>query len=142
MAGYQNLRLRNSLNYKLKNSFNTYYLFSLIEIYGNGGNMTRIDFSMENINYCLCCKCAVQIESQCVKDKQKIMLLITQQDLDSPMRMDAERVPGVYCTTGKAICKDIDTKKVCKCNECYIWKEYGLKESSPGRYFCRYGESI
>lgn len=99
--------------------------------------MSRIELSMENINLCLCSKCAVQIESQCVKDKQKIMLLITQQDLDSPMRIDAERVPGVYCTTGKAICKDIDTKKVCKCNECNIWKEYRLNDSSSGRYFCR-----
>jgi hypothetical protein len=104
--------------------------------------MSRIEFSMENINLCLCSKCAVQIESLCVKDKQKIMLLITQQDLDSPMLIDAERVPGVYCTTGEAICKDIDTKKVCKCNECSIWKEYALKDSSPGRYFCRDGETI
>jgi hypothetical protein len=103
--------------------------------------MTKIEFSMENIKKCLCTKCAVQIESQCVKDKQKIMLLITQQDLDSPMRMDSERVPGVYCSTGEAICKDIDTKKVCKCNECSIWNENNLKLSQPGRYYCRYGEA-
>lgn len=101
--------------------------------------MGKIEFSMENIKQCLCSKCPVQIESQCVKDKQKIMLLITQQDLDSPMRMDSERVPGVYCSTGKAICKDIDTEKVCKCNECPIWNEYALKDSLPRRYFCREG---
>ena len=103
--------------------------------------MGKIEFSMENINQCLCVKCPVQIESQCVKDKQKIMLLITQQDLDSPMRMDAERVPGVYCSTGKAICKDIETERACKCNECPIWKEYALKNSLPGRYFCRDGKA-
>lgn len=100
--------------------------------------MVGIDFSMENIKKCLCNKCAVQIESQCVKDKQKIMLLITQQDLDSPMRMDEERVPGLYCSTGRATCQDIDTKKVCKCNECPIWDEYGLV---PQRYFCRDGSA-
>jgi Protein of unknown function (DUF2769) len=100
--------------------------------------MVGIDFSMENIKKCLCNKCAVQIESQCVKDKQKIMLLITQQDLDSPMRMDEERVPGLYCSTGRATCQDIDTKKVCKCNECSIWHEYGLESQ---RYFCRDGSA-
>ena len=100
--------------------------------------MVGIDFSMENIKKCLCSKCAVQIESQCARDKQKIMLLMTQQDLDSPMRMDEERVPGLYCSTGKAICQDIDTKKVCKCNECSIWDEYKLE---PQRYFCRDGSA-
>jgi len=103
--------------------------------------MTKIEFNMENIKKCLCPKCAVQIESQCVKDKKKIMLLITQQDLDSPMRMDSVRVPGVYCATGRAACKDIDTKKVCKCNECIIWNENNLKFSQPERYFCRDGEA-
>lgn len=101
--------------------------------------MPKIEFSMENIKKCLCTKCAVQIESKCVKDKQKIMLLITQQDLDSPMRMDSERVPGVYCATGQATCNDIDTKKVCKCNECPIWDQYDLKLCKPGRYFCKNG---
>lgn len=100
--------------------------------------MTDIDFSMENIQKCLCCRCAVQIESQCVKDKQKIMLLMTYQDLDSPMRMDEGRVPGLYCTTGHASCKDIDTKKVCKCNECSIWDEYKL---DPQRHFCKQGKA-
>ena len=100
--------------------------------------MVGIDFSMENIKKCLCTKCAVQIESQCVRDKQKIMLLITQQDLDSPMRMDEERVPGLYCSTGMASCKDIDPKKVCKCNECSIWDQYKLVAQ---RYFCQNGSA-
>jgi hypothetical protein len=106
-----------------------------------GGNMGKIDFSMENIKKCLCEKCAVQIESQCVKDKQKLMLLITQQDLDSPMMMGPDRVPGLYCTTGKSNCKDIDTDKVCKCIECPIWNENHLVNEEPGRYFCRDGET-
>jgi hypothetical protein len=100
-----------------------------------------IDFSMENIKKCLCMKCAVQIESQCVKDKQKIMLLMKNQDLDSPMRMSPDRVPGVYCSTGKALCKDIDTKKVCKCNECPIWKEEELEKRATSRYFCKNGKA-
>ena len=100
-----------------------------------------IDFSMENIKKCLCIKCAVQIESQCVKDKEKIMLLMKNQDLDSPMRMSPDRVPRLYCTSGKALCKDIDTNKVCKCNECPIWKEKSLEDAEPSRYFCKNGTS-
>ena len=102
--------------------------------------MRKIDFTMENIKKCVCTKCAVQIESQCVKDKLKIMLLITQQDLDSPMMMGPDRVPGVYCATGKATCKDIKTNRICKCNDCPIWKENNLKEGEPSRHFCRNGE--
>ncbi|MDP3065159.1 MAG: DUF2769 domain-containing protein, partial [Methanobacteriaceae archaeon] len=94
--------------------------------------------SMENIKKCICTKCAVQIESQCVKDKQKIMLLMTQQDLDSPMRIDEGRVPGLYCSTGKASCHDIDTRKVCKCGECPVWDEFKLETQ---RYFCREGQA-
>jgi len=93
---------------------------------------------MENIRKCLCTKCAVQIESQCAKDKEKIMLLMTYQDLDSPMRLDEGRFPGLYCTTGQASCTDIDTKKVCKCNECPIWDGYKLE---PERYFCKQGKA-
>ena len=109
----------------------------------NGGKKIKykIDFSMENINKCLCTRCAVQIESECVKDKEKILFLIKNQDLDSPMMMGPDRVPGLYCSTGKANCKDIDTKKVCKCNECPIWKEKVLEKSTPGRYFCRDGKA-
>ena len=103
--------------------------------------MENIEFSMENIKKCLCMRCAVQIESQCVKDKQQIMLLIKNQDLDSPMMMGPDRVPGLYCSTGKAVCKDIDTKKVCKCNECLIWNQKSLKSSIPGRYFCKDGKA-
>jgi len=103
--------------------------------------MENIEFSMENIKKCLCMRCAVQIESQCVKDKQQIMLLIKNQDLDSPMMMGPDRVPGLYCSTGKAICKDIDIKKVCKCNECPIWNQNSLKNSIPSRYFCKDGKA-
>lgn len=103
-------------------------------------NLRGIDFSMTNIETCLCMRCAVQIESQCIKDKQKLMLLMKNQDLDSPMMMGPDRVPGLYCSTGKATCKDIDTKKVCKCNECLIWKENNLEKCTPARYFCREGK--
>jgi hypothetical protein len=99
--------------------------------------MAAIDFCMENIKKCLCKDCKVQIDSLCVRDKLKIMLLITQQDLDSPMRMDPEVVPGLYCSTGKALCTDIKFQKQCKCVECEIWDKFNLE---PQKYFCKSGK--
>ncbi|REE25250.1 uncharacterized protein DUF2769 [Methanothermobacter defluvii] len=84
----------------------------------------EVDFSMKNIRRCLCLDCPVQRNSRCVADKKKIMLLITQQDLDSAMRMDTDRVPGVYCSTGRAICTDIDPHEECLCSECEVWLEH------------------
>jgi len=95
-----------------------------------------VDFSMENIRRCLCLDCPVQRNSKCVADKKKIMLLITQQDLDSAMRMDTDRVPGVYCSTGRAICTDIDPHEECLCSECEVWLEHRLGDAEISEYFC------
>ncbi|MDI9615644.1 DUF2769 domain-containing protein [Methanothermobacter sp.] len=96
----------------------------------------EVDFSMENIRRCLCLECPVQSRSQCVADKKKIMLLITQQDLDSAMRMDTDRVPGVYCSIGEAICRDIDPHEECLCSGCEVWREHRLSEGDVSEYFC------
>ena len=48
--------------------------------------MVEIDFSMENIKKCLCTQCNVQIQSQCVKDKEKILVEITMKSLKSSKR--------------------------------------------------------
>ncbi len=69
------------------------------------------------------------------------MLLMKNQDLDSPMMMGPDRVPGLYCSTGKAICEDIDAKKVCKCNECPIWNERSLEKGTVDRRFCIGGKA-
>ncbi len=68
------------------------------------------------------------------------MHLITQQDLDSPMMMEPDRVPGLYCSTGEATCKDIKTKRACKCIDCPIWNENNLEISDPNRHFCKHGK--
>jgi hypothetical protein len=102
--------------------------------------MQKIEFSMENIKRCLCSVCDVQKKSDCVKDKQKMMLLIKNQDLDSPMMMGPDKVPGLYCSTGKAVCQDIDTHEICKCNECPVWMEFSLDKFDKNRYFCKNGK--
>jgi hypothetical protein len=43
----------------------------------------------------------------------------------------------MYCTTGEALCKDLNFNKICKCPECPVWEEYGLEN----KYYCKYGNS-
>jgi hypothetical protein len=58
------------------------------------------------------------------------------------MMIGPDRVPGLYCSTEKAVCKDIDTKQVCRCNKCPIWREYELLDCEPTAYFCRDGKTM
>lgn len=59
---------------------------------------------------------------------------------ESGMYFERDRVPGMYCSTGKALCKDLDPRKRCKCRECEVWKEYNLVDGKPDLYFCQNGE--
>lgn len=97
--------------------------------------MVNIDFSVKNIKRCLCPDCPVQKESICAEGKRRIMLEIAYSS-ESGMYFERERVPGMYCSTGKALCPDLDFKKICKCPNCLVWIEYGLKN----RYYCREGK--
>lgn len=53
------------------------------------------------------------------------------------MYFKADRVPGTYCSTGNAICNDLDPDKRCNCRECEIWKEYNIGEGFPELNFVR-----
>ncbi|HEX7467745.1 MAG TPA: DUF2769 domain-containing protein, partial [Methanobacterium sp.] len=67
----------------------------------------QIDFSVKNIKRCLCPQCPVQAESECAEGKRRIMLEIAWSS-ESGMYFERDRVPGMYCTMGKALCHDID----------------------------------
>lgn len=98
--------------------------------------MVNIDFSVKNIKRCLCPTCPVQKESICAEGKRRIMLEIAYSS-ESGMYFERDRVPGMYCTTGKALCTDLDYKKVCQCPDCPVYLENGLKN----RYYCKTGIS-
>ncbi len=55
------------------------------------------------------------------------------------MYFERDRVPGMYCTTGKALCKDLNQNKICKCSQCEVWQEYNLKDGDPEIKFCKNG---
>ena len=94
--------------------------------------MVNIDFSVKNIKRCLCPGCPVQKESRCAEGKRRIMLEIAYSS-ESGMYFERDRVPGMYCTMGKALCNDLDFRKICQCPNCQIYKEYNLEN----RFYCK-----
>lgn len=97
-----------------------------------------VPYSRENINRCKCPQCPVQADSKCVKDKydnlKKEMDILPADEVPEP-----DDVPGVYCSTGKATCKDLNPGRQCICNTCDVWKEYLLENGKPSLYFCQNG---
>ncbi|MGB9936979.1 MAG: DUF2769 domain-containing protein [Methanobacterium sp.] len=59
---------------------------------------------------------------------------------ESGMYYERDRVPGMYCSTGKALCKDINPEKQCICNKCVVWKENNLENKNPDQHFCENGK--
>lgn len=96
--------------------------------------MVDIKFSMENIGKCKCPGCPVQAQSSCTMEK-----------LDKLQSMsgtpEPEDVPGLYCTTGKAICEGLNFEEMCQCPDCDIFKENNLESGKPGGYFCDNGKA-
>ena len=82
---------------------------------------------------------SVQAESICVDGKKRIMAEIAWSS-ESGMLFEADRVPGIYCSTGIALCKDLNPRRRCKCRECDVWKEYNLGDGKADIYFCQNGE--
>jgi hypothetical protein len=101
----------------------------------------EIEFNLENLKKCLCPTCPVQTKCNCAIDELKIMQEITQGDLDSRMMIEQERIPALYCTSGKASFKGLETGQKCQCDECLVWKENNLFSGEPPGYFCREGEA-
>ncbi|MEW6010265.1 MAG: DUF2769 domain-containing protein [Euryarchaeota archaeon] len=99
--------------------------------------MSKVEFNRENLEKCICKTCPVQAESSCAKEKN----MKVKEMMEENMMPDPEMVPGLYCARGKASCSDLDTSKMCQCNECALWKEYDLPEGSPMGYYCRDGEA-
>jgi len=100
----------------------------------------RVLFTVENIMKCICTRCPVQSRSRCVKEK-----LANAQELmkqrGTAMMPKPEDVPGLYCASGVATCKDIDTKQMCICGDCSLWEAYRLVSTKPLGYYCRDGKA-
>lgn len=95
-----------------------------------------VPFDLNNVKKCLCPGCPVQTGSSCVADLKKNLQAALGR---SPLKK--EEIPGVYCSTGKATCKDLDPSKPCQCGSCPVFTEYDLASGKPVGYYCRDGAS-
>ena len=93
----------------------------------------KVSFTTETIRKCICPQCPVQGKSQCVKDK---MGNLPKTAGKPPAQED---IPGVYCSTGIAVCKDLDTGQLCICGGCQVFEKYNLADEKPMFYYCRDG---
>jgi len=96
----------------------------------------KVPFNATSVGKCMCPKCPVQTKSQCVSGK-----LATIKDALKKNPLKREDIPGVYCSSGAATCKDIDPKQSCICGTCSIYDQYKLGSGKPGGKFCQYGEA-
>ncbi len=95
---------------------------------------SMVMFTSENVGKCLCPKCPVQSKSQCVSGK-----LGTISEALSKKPLQREDIPGLYCSTGTATCKDLDPTQSCICGGCSVFKENNLATGTPVGYYCRDG---
>jgi hypothetical protein len=99
-----------------------------------------VSYVGENISRCKCPQCPVQADSQCAQDKIKssreAMEYMPAGDVPK-----SEYIPGMYCSKGKSLCKDLNFDKQCICGSCDVWKDYDLKDANPNNHFCQHGKA-
>lgn len=104
------------------------------------GKNSKVPYVRSNIERCMCSQCPVQAESKCAQEKlqssKKLM-----ENMPSGGVPDPEEVPGIYCSTGKATCQDLNFDRECICGTCEVWKEYGLEGVDPNNHFCLHGRA-
>ena len=96
--------------------------------------------------------CPVQFRSVCAEPKRmtrsKFVEVATPEmiqgknsDQISRILPDINNLPGSYCATGRAFCKDLDFSKMCFCKSCQLFKDFSLNGCKPNGYFCREGRA-
>jgi len=102
----------------------------------------KVEFNQENAILCICTKCPVQAESTCAVAKVKEMEAMMQKGIPEGMMPPPTDIPGLYCASGVAACKDLDFSKMCICGGCPVWDKCKLGEGKPAGYFCKDGKAI
>jgi hypothetical protein len=97
---------------------------------------SKVSFETSNVGSCMCPKCPVQGASKCVKGKLGGIKKALEKN---PLKR--EDIPGLYCSTGTATCRDLDPTKSCMCGGCPIFSKYNLTGGTPVGYYCRDGSS-
>lgn len=50
-------------------------------------------------------------------------------------------VPGLYCSSGTASCKDIDTNRQCICGGCEVYNSFRLSNNEIKGQYCKNGSA-
>ncbi len=106
---------------------------------GRGTNFL-VPYARSNIEKCMCSQCPVQADSKCAQEKLQSSGK-EMENMPGGEVPDPEDVPGIYCSTGKATCQDLNFDRQCICGTCEVWKEYGLEEINPNNHFCQHGRA-
>ena len=96
----------------------------------------KVPFTRVNAKKCICWECPVQANSACIKANTEKM-----GEVMSTKFFEPEIEPGLYCSSGVASCKDIDTTQPCICGGCPVYSDYSLEEGNPVEYYCKDGAS-
>lgn len=97
----------------------------------------KVPFTRPNAKKCICWKCPVQADSECIEKNAEKMGEVMTTNFFEP-----DIIPGLYCSSGVAFCKDIDTSRPCICPECPVFIEYGLEKCHPTHHYCKDGRAI
>ena len=103
--------------------------------------MVKVDYNLENMLKCICCKCEVQTRSACAKERTDKIQKVEARGLEAIPRFEPEEFPWLYCATGKSNCNDLNFEEKCKCKDCKVWIENNLESSYTQEYYCRYGKA-
>ncbi len=94
----------------------------------------NVPFTRPNAKQCICWKCPVQAESACIKANAEKM-----GEVMSTKFFEPRIVPGLYCSSGVASCKDIKTERPCLCGACPVYAKYELAARQPRDHYCGSG---
>ena len=75
-----------------------------------------------------------------MKSRSDEMMKNTPKEQINGMAPKPEDIPGPYCASGVAACKDLDYGKNCSCSICQVFKDFNLSKGKPMSYFCRNGK--
>ncbi len=92
--------------------------------------MPNVAYVKDNIEKCWCGTCPVQVASKCAQD-------LYEQSQKGPDLPPPERLGGLYCSTGKTICTDVNFVNRCYCPSCLVWSENNLLSN----HYCSHGSA-
>src|SRR5512135_667245 len=92
--------------------------------------MPKVAYTKDDVDKCWCGACPVQAASKCATD-------LYEASKESKSLPPPDRLGGLYCSTGKAICTDITLVNPCNCPACLVWSENDLLSN----HYCKHGSA-